>query len=348
MSTAVVLLNWNGRHWLERFLPEVVVNTAAHAEIWVVDNASTDDSRDWTQRHFPEVRWLQNTENAGYSGGYNWALAHIPSEIVVLMNTDVLPRPGWLEPLEQALDKNDQLGAVQPKILDQAHPDRFEYAGAAGGFMDRLGYAFCRGRMFDTLEMDSGQFDVPGPVFWASGACIALKRRAYLEIGGLEPHFFAHFEEIDLCWRLHRAGYEVAYCGESVVEHVGGGTLGQLNPHKTYLNFRNNLLCLSRNLPLAQLLWLIPVRLVLDGLAACQLWVSKGFAHFWAVVRAHRGYYASLSKVAQFRRSDPYPRSWPSTGLFPGSVLWHYYLLGHKHFDRLNWNPNKPSLGPRR
>jgi len=342
MKTAVVLLNWNGRHWLERFLPDVVARTPARAEIWIVDNASTDDSFDWTQRHFPGVRWLQNSENTGYSGGYNHGLAHIDADIVVLMNTDVRPREGWLEPLEKALVENDRVGAVQPKILDEAHPDRFEYAGAAGGFIDRLGYAFCRGRMFDTLESDSGQFDTSGPIFWASGACLALKREVYRKVGGLEPHFFAHFEEIDLCWRFHRAGYGIEYCAESVIEHVGGGTLGQLNPRKTQLNFRNNLLCLSRNLPLRQLWWLIPVRLFLDGLAAFQLLFSKGVAHFWAVAQAHWGYYRALPRVARFRRADPHPRFWPRVGVFPSSLLWHYYLLGHKRFAQLNWNPNAP------
>ncbi len=343
MKTAVALLNWNGRHWLERFVPDVLSTLKDKAELVVIDNASTDDSRAWMEANHPGVLWIQNTENQGYAGGYNLGIEQIEADLLILMNTDVRPRQGWLEPLMDAFEKNPKLGAAQPRILDFNHPRQFEYAGAAGGFIDTFGYAFCRGRLFDALEDEAGRYLEPSSIFWASGACLAVRRSVYRELGGFEASFFAHFEEIDLCWRIQRANWSVEYVPHSVVEHVGGGTLTQSNPKKTFLNFRNNLLCLARNESSLKLLWLIPLRLVLDGLAGLRLLSRRQFDHCFAIVRAHFAFYGMWKSVYRFRKNDLHPRGQKLRGVYPKSVLWAYFARGIKRFDELGWKPETPT-----
>jgi len=249
-SVAVVILNYNGRTYLERFLPSVLRSTYPRLEVVVADNRSTDGSLDFLRTQHPSVRILANPSNEGFAQGYNTALAQVSAEISVLLNSDVEVEPGWIEPVVALMAGDERIAACQPKILDWNAPDRFEYAGAAGGWIDSFGYPFSRGRVFDTCERDTGQYDDPAPVFWATGAAMFVRTAVFLAHGGFDPYFFAHQEEIDLCWRLQRAGYRIYACPASVVRHVGGGTLPQGNPRKTYLNFRNNLVMLWKNLPL--------------------------------------------------------------------------------------------------
>ena len=340
LKTAVVLLNWNGRHWLERFVPEILGSLNGLAELVVIDNASTDDSKAWLDAHHPGIRWIQNGENLGYAGGYTRGLEHLDAELLVLMNTDVCPRKAWLEPLIEAFERQPLLGAAQPRILDHAQSEKFEYAGAAGGFIDALGYPFCRGRLFDDLEEEAGKYLKSGSVFWASGACLAVRASVFRALGGFEASFFAHFEEIDLCWRIQRAGYALIYLPDSVVEHVGGGTLSQLNPKKTFLNFRNNLMCLARNESLPKLLWLLPLRLILDGLAGLRLIGRGQFDHCWAIVKAHFAFYGLLGQISRYRKNDPFTRRKKLRGVYPKSILWAYFAKGVKSFDALGWDPD--------
>ena len=244
---AVVILNWNGRHFLEKFLPDVIRFSSDDASVVVADNASTDDSVEYLKKNFPSVRIILNEKNEGFTGGYNRALEKVEAEFYVLLNSDVEVTQDWLKPLLRLMDANKKIAACQPKILSYHEKDKFEYAGAGGGFIDKNGYPFCRGRIFSELETDHHQFDDERPVFWATGACMFVRASVYHELKGLDENFFAHMEEIDLCWRMQRAGYEVYYCGKSTVYHVGGGTLPKNNPRKTYLNFRNNLITFTKN-----------------------------------------------------------------------------------------------------
>ncbi|HPI79346.1 MAG TPA: glycosyltransferase family 2 protein [Cyclobacteriaceae bacterium] len=275
--TAVVILNYNGKELLEKFLPSVI-GFSGDAQIIVADNQSTDGSRAFLQQAFPGVALIAIPSNLGFCGGYNFALRQVEAEYYVLLNSDVEVTANWLSPIVSLLDNDAATGAVQPKILSYRNKKQFEYAGAAGGFIDWLGYPFCRGRIFDVLEEDQGQYDDTTPIFWASGACMAIRASLYHSMGGLDETFFAHMEEIDLCWRLNRAGHKVMYCGNSTVYHVGGATLHKSNPKKAYYNFRNGMITLIKNLGKAQLAITLPIRLVLDWMAAIRflLWGIYG------------------------------------------------------------------------
>ena len=335
---AIVILNWNGRSWLERFLPDVVRHSQLPGvELMVADNASTDDSVAWLQREMPQVRVVMNQENGGFAAGYNQALKHIRSENYLLLNSDVAVQAGWLEPMLKALDDHPHWAALQPKIRSYNQPGHFEYAGAAGGFIDRLGYPFCRGRLFDCLEEDTGQYNNTREVFWATGACMLIRSEAFWKVKGFDEEFFAHMEEIDLCWRLKRCGYGIGYCAQSVVHHVGGGTLSALNPKKTYLKFRNNLFILTKNLPNGLLYLGLFQRMMLDGLAALRFLLQGEARHFKAVWQAHMDFYQGFGGMKRKRSELP---STAENGLpsqmYKKLLIVQFFGKGLKRFSQLN------------
>ena len=301
LKVAIAILNWNGKNWLEKFLPNVILHSQ-NADIYVIDNASTDDSVDFIQSHFPEVKIVQNSINSGFAGGYNEGLKKIDAEIYCLLNSDVEITENWQKPVLELFEKNQNIAAIQPKILAYHRKNFFEFAGAGGGLIDNLGYPYCRGRIFDEIEEDKGQYNDETEIFWASGCCLFIRSKDFWAENGFDERFFAHQEEIDLCWRLKNSGKKIFYTGKSTVYHVGGGTLNKENPQKTYLNIRNNLSMLLKNLPFPKLIWLIFFRLCLDGIAGLYFGYKNGPAHLWAVVRAHFVFYAQLPETIKRRK----------------------------------------------
>jgi GT2 family glycosyltransferase len=293
-SVAIVILNWNGKQFLERFLPSVLNSSYDNKEVIVADNASNDDSISFLENNYPQVRILRNEKNDGFAGGYNWAMQHIEAEISVLLNSDVEVTSGWIEPVVDIFDQNPSVAAVQPKILDHNKKDHFEYAGACGGWIDNYGYPFSRGRIFDSVEKDLHQYDDPMKIFWASGAAMFIRTSIFKEMGGFDPFFFAHQEEIDLCWRMQLSGYEIMSCPQSVVYHIGGGTLAKENPRKVFLNFRNNLIMLYKNLSFLESIKLIPIRLFLDFVSAIKSCLSGHFSYYAAIGKAHLAFFGWL------------------------------------------------------
>lgn len=332
-AVAVIILNWNGEKLLREFLPSVVENTpSAVGRVIVADNGSTDGSVELLRREFPTVEILQFDENHGFAQGYNLAIDHYASQYpyAVLLNSDVAVDSDWLTPLYNYMERHPDVGACQPKILSYRNPDEFEYAGASGGFIDRNGYPYCRGRIFGTLEKDSGQYDEPMDCFWATGAALMVRTDLYRKCGGLDAKFFAHMEEIDLCWRIQLAGYRVAVVPEGHVFHLGGGSLDAANPRKTYLNFRNNLLMLHKNLPDSSRRGTLLRRRLLDAIAWAKFMATLQFSHANAILCAHR----------DFRRMSRDYREHPSQDLLHNNprrhnILIDYYLRGRKTFDRL-------------
>ncbi len=337
MKTAIVILNWNGRKMLTEYLPNVVKYSKDDAEVWVADNASTDGSLEMLAERFPMVRTLRLDRNYGFAEGYNRALARIEADYYVLLNSDVEVTHHWLTPLVEFMDAHKDVAACQPKLLSETDKDSFEYAGACGGFLDKYGYPFCRGRIFDTVERDSGQYDYAMDVLWATGACLFIRAEDYWRVGGLDGRFFAHCEEIDLCWRLRQLGKRVVCYPESKVFHVGGGTLPKANPMKTFLNFRNNLTMLYKNLPDDELRHVMRVRLLLDWLAALEmLLLKRNWGDFKAVIRGRRAYNEwkhdfdkDRHEIAKSRRLNPVPERKPFC------ILWQYYAKGRKFFSQL-------------
>jgi GT2 family glycosyltransferase len=303
MKIAVVILNWNGVKLLEQFLPSII-QFSPEATVYVADNASTDESVAFIKNNFPTVIIVQNKTNQGFAGGYNDALQHIDAEIYALVNSDIEVTENWLKPILETFEKEPKTAIIQPKILDFKRKEYFEYAGAAGGFIDRFGYPFCRGRIFDTLEKDNGQYNDKTQIFWASGACFFIRSIIYKELKGFDQDFFAHQEEIDLCWRAINKGYTIKYNSESEVYHVGGATLQQANPQKTYLNFRNSLLMLTKNLPQESLFKTLIIRLLLDGVAGVKFIFDGRFVHCWAVIRAHFSFYRLFLKNYKKRENN--------------------------------------------
>ncbi|MGV3637800.1 MAG: glycosyltransferase family 2 protein, partial [Flavobacteriales bacterium] len=301
MRTAIVILNWNGRSWLERFLPTVIARSAG-ADVIVADNASTDDSEVWVERQHPSIRVIRIATNLGFAGGYNAALEQVQADRYLLLNSDVEVMPGWLETLNGYLNAHPRMAACQPKVLSQRQPERFEHAGAAGGFIDRNGYPFCRGRIFEITEEDHGQYDDEREVFWATGACLLIRAEAFHAAGGFDAALFAHMEEIDLCWRLRRMGWTIGYTSKAVVHHVGGGSLDYRSPRKTYLNFRNSLIVLTKNLHNGWSWWWLFRRLVLDGFAGLKFLGEGNGRHTWQGVRAHWHFFQRLPDVIKQRR----------------------------------------------
>ena len=291
MKTAIVILNWNGQKLLEQFLPSVVNFSLDEATIYIADNASTDDSVSYVKTHFPSVKIIKNSQNGGYSKGYNDALKAIDADIYCLLNSDVEVTENWLKPITEAFRNDINTAIIQPKLLDFKEKTKFEYAGAGGGFIDVFGYPYCRGRIFNYLETDHGQFDDETEIFWASGACLFIRSKVYHEVGGLDEDYFAHQEEIDLCWRTQNLGYKVKYVGSSSVYHVGGATLKETNPHKTFLNFRNSLLNVVKNVPKERFLFVIFSRLLLDGIAGLKFIIELRPIHTLAIIKAHISLY---------------------------------------------------------
>ena len=336
MKVAVVILNWNGEAMLRRFLPTVVRYSCDEAEIWVADNASDDASVQLLREHFPSVRLIQLDKNYGFAEGYNRALAQIEAEYYVLLNSDVEVTHHWLTPLVEYMDAYPDVAACQPKLLSEANRDYFEYAGASGGFIDRYGYPFCRGRIFNTVEEDNGQYDYIIDILWATGACMLIRSADYREAHGLDGRFFAHNEEIDLCWRLRQRGRRIVCIPESEVYHVGGGTLPKSNPTKTFLNFRNNLTMLYKNLPDGELKGVMRVRRVLDYVAALKMLVAdRSWADFKAVVKARRAFYRWRHNFDDDRREIGWTRTAGPSERVGYSILWQYYVKGRKTFSRL-------------
>ncbi|WP_018477431.1 glycosyltransferase family 2 protein [Pontibacter roseus] len=324
--TAIVILNWNGLRYLQEFLPSVVANSG-DCEVVVADNASSDGSIPFLQAHFPQVRIIQNSDNFGFCEGYNLALRQIDAKYYVLLNSDVAVPPGWTEPIIQLMEAEEDIAVCQPKINAQQHPEFFEYAGAAGGLLDALGYPYCRGRLFETLEEDNGQYNDVSEVFWATGACMFVRAEVYHKLSGLEPAFFAHMEEIDFCWRAKNAGYRVMYNGHSQVYHVGGGTLHKSNPRKTYLNFRNGLALLYKNLPGSELFTTLFIRILLDWVAALRMVVAGQRADAKAVLDAHADVLRN-GKYWRRRRKEQQPKgNFPAMrGVYRGSIVWEYFV----------------------
>ncbi len=330
---AVVILNYNGRKHLENFLPSVVASTYQNIRVIVADNASTDDSLDFIIAHFPSVQILTHPVNEGFAGGYNWALQNLVADYYVLLNSDVSVTPGWLEPLITLMEKDAYIGACQPKLLSYHHPDMFEYAGAAGGWIDILGYPFSRGRIFDVCEKDEGQYNDPSPIFWASGAAMMVRKELYHALGGLDASFFAHQEEIDLCWRMQLAGYRIMSCPASVVYHIGAGTLPR-GGRKVYLNFRNNLIMLCKNLPWYEKLWKLPVRLGLDAVSAWKGLLGGDKAFFIAISQAHISLLKWCFTKAYHRQYARKPLK-NLEGVYRGSVVWEYFISRHTRFQEI-------------
>lgn len=336
MRTAVVILNWNGRHWLEKFLPAVVAHTA-EARIVVADNGSTDDSLGWLEGNHPTVHRIALDENLGFAGGYNAALQQVQAERYLLLNSDVEVTPNWLANLNDYLDRHPEMAACQPKVLGHRDPTSFEHAGAGGGFIDRNGYPFCRGRIFEITETDSGQYDDECEVFWATGACLLIRSEAFHAAGGFDDSLFAHMEEIDLCWRLRRTGWRIGYTSRARVYHVGGGALGYGSPRKTFLNFRNSLIVLTKNLHTGWLGVRIFRRLILDGFAALKFLFEGHSAHTWQVLRAHLHFYRSLPAVLKERRLLLTKEQAPDlTGMYHRSVAYDRFILGWRTFRQLD------------
>ncbi len=335
LKTAVVILNWNGADFLRQFLPSVIAHSSG-AEIWVIDNDSTDSSMEVLEKEFPQVKTVQNETNSGFAAGYNQGLQHIQSDFYVLLNSDVEVSENWLQPLESLMKDNPAVAACQPKVKAYYQKSHFEHAGAAGGFMDKLGYTFCRGRIFELAEEDKGQYDESGEIFWATGACMMIRSETFHEMGGFDADFFAHMEEIDLCWRLKNKGHKIWYCHESTVYHVGGGTLTYESPRKTFLNFRNNLYTITKNYRQGSLLIMIWWRLVLDGIAGVKFLFSGQFSHVWAIVKAHFSYYGKAGKMLKKRRVLKASLNPNNSCIYNGSIVWQAFFKGKKRFSELD------------
>lgn len=330
MKTAVVILNWNGKDLLKTYLPSVVA-FSKDATVYLADNASTDDSVAFVLREFPTVKIIENTRNGGYAKGYNEALQHIDEDLLVLLNSDVAVTKNWLDPVVMAFRQDKNLAAAQPKILDDKKKTHFEYAGAGGGFIDGLGYPYCRGRIFNTIEEDTGQYDDTIAVFWATGACLFIRNTDFKAAGGFDETFFAHQEEVDLCWRLHGLGKAVKYIGAAKVYHLGGATLDTQNPKKTFYNFRNSLLMLVKNVSGFKIFPILFIRMVLDGLAAFQLLLQAKPAHFFAVLKAHFSFYLMLPGCISKRRNIKKQQGYATQN----SIVWQYFIKGKRLYREL-------------
>ena len=324
---AVVILNYNGVHWLERFLDQVIKNSP-EAEVIVTDNASSDNSISFLKEHFPKTRLIQNKNNDGYAGGYNKALSQVNADYFVLLNTDVEVSSNWIMPVIDLMDKDPKIAACQPKIKQYHNKAFFEYAGACGGFLDKFGFPYCRGRIFETLEEDKGQYDNVMEVFWATGACLFIRASSFFEIGGFDDEFFAHMEEIDLCWRLQKSGYKIMCQPKSVVYHVGGGTLNSSSSFKTYLNYRNNLYMLYKNLEKNRFS-IIFRRMALDGLSSIKFLMDGKPKHILAILRAHISFYAKISTLKRKRSKLK------KSNLDDFSIIYKYFVRKKKTYSDL-------------
>ncbi len=335
MKVAVVILNWNGKKFLAEFLPKVIEYSTPYAEVIVADNASSDDSVEFLKSEFPNVRVIINDTNGGFSKGYNDALKQIDAEYYCLLNSDIEVTPNWIEPVIQLMETDKQIAVCQPKLRSYYEPEKFEYAGAAGGFIDKYGYPFCRGRLFTEMEIDTGQYDDVQEIFWATGACMFVRADLYNNHDGLDEDFFAHMEEIDFCWRMKNAGYKIMYCPNSVVFHIGGGTLPKKSSKKTFLNFRNNIILLYKNLPKRRLIPVFFVRFILDTIAAIRFLFDSGFSDFWAVFRAHLNFYKSLPYNIKKRERIPHCKV---SMMYKKNLVVSFYFRGIRKFSDIPKN----------
>lgn len=330
MTVAIAILNWNGIELLKKYLPSVI-EYSPNANVYLVDNHSTDGSLEWVAKNHPCVKPLKMPNNLGFAKAYNVAIKHLKEEFVCCLNSDVRVTKGWLDPMLDLLANNPAIAVVQPKILDDKKPEYFEYAGAAGGFLDNLGYPYCRGRVFWTLEQDNHQYDDNVQIHWATGAAMLFKQSVFNEVNGFDEDFFIHQEEVDLCWRIRNAGHLVYCCGESLVYHLGGASLDAENPYKTYMNFRNNLLMLTKNLPLTKVFVVVAVRLILDGVTALVFWRYHGFKHLLAIAKAHLSYYAMLPRFIKKRQAVKQQHY-----ACKNNVPMQYFLLKRTRFKELH------------
>lgn len=332
MKLAVVILNWNGRKFLEDFLPSVIKHNPDYSEIIVADNASTDDSIEFLKTHYPGIRIIINETNGGFSKGYNDALKQVEADYYCLLNSDIEVSSGWIEPIINLMESDSEIAVCQPKLLSYHEPEKFEYAGAAGGFIDKYGYPFCRGRIFSEIEVDEGQYNDNCEIFWATGACMFVRADLYHKFGGLDEDFFAHMEEIDFCWRLKNHGFKIMYCAESKVFHVGGGTLPKKSSRKTYLNFRNNIILLYKNLPANRLFHVFILRFFLDITAAIRFLFDSGFGDFSAVFKAHYHFYKSLKRNISKRHKIKHNKV---SKIYKKNLVINHYLGGIKKFSEM-------------
>ena len=338
-KVAVVIIHWNRRNLLEQFLPFLVKSTYSNLEIVVADNNSDDDSIAFVKNNFPNITIVKNDDNYGYAGGYNHALKHVTADYFVLLNNDIEVSPNWIEPVIEAMEKDKTIAAAQPKMLDYNNRNKFEYAGAGGGYIDVFGYAFCRGRIFEVLEEDKGQYNDTHGAFWATGACMFVRAEVFKKLHGFDEHFFAHMEEIDLCWRMQLAGHTLVTVPQSVVYHVGGGTLNKQSPQKTYLNFRNNLIMLTKNLPVSTLLWLIPIRSFLDLLSSIFFMMNGLPKYSLAIHKAHTDYFFKFGKWWKLRNINQTFKPFSQLhGVYKGSIVANHFIKKIKYFTELNTN----------
>lgn len=330
MRIAIVILNWNGVRLLEEFLPSVVAHST-EADVYVADNASTDTSIAFVEKHYPDITIIKNKENGGYAKGYNDALKHVHADIFCLLNSDVAVTPNWLQPITEVYQNQPEIAIIQPKILDYKNKEYFEYAGAAGGFIDKLGYPFCRGRIFQALEKDKGQYNDVTEIFWATGACLFIKQEVFNELGGFDEDYFAHQEEVDLCWRAQNRGYKVYYVGNSTIYHLGGSTLSNMNPKKTFLNFRNSLFSIIKNIPTKRAIGIILARLLLDGIAAIRFIFQLKFNHCFAILKAHISFYWNVRKMYKKKENIKIMLKYYTTK----SIVWSHFVNQIKNFNIL-------------
>ncbi len=334
-KVAVVILNYNGKAFLQKFLPGIIAKTGKDAEIWIADNNSLDGSIEMLEEEFPDIQTIENPFNGGFSNGYNLALKQIEADYYVLLNSDIEVGSNWIKPVVELMETDELIAACQPKILSYYKNEDFEYAGAGGGFIDKYGYPFCRGRLFQSIEKDEGQYDDAIEVFWASGACMFIKADLFHKVGGLDGDFFAHMEEIVLCWRIKNEGYRIMYCPASTVYHVGGGTLPNSSARKTYLNFRNNFSLLYKNLPSNRLLPTFIARLVLDGAAGLKFLMQGGFQDVIAVIEAHLYFYRNIGKLRKKRAALKQNKV---DSVYNGNIAFDHYLKRKKKFSELDPN----------
>ena len=331
MKIAIIILNWNGQKLLAQFLPSIVNFSSQKAAIYIADNASTDGSIAYVQEFFPTIKIVENATNAGYAKGYNDALQMIDADIYCLLNSDVEVTENWLDPIINVFKKDDKTAIIQPKLLDFKDKTKFEYAGAGGGFVDLYGYPFCRGRIFNHLETDQGQFNDEADIFWASGACLFIRSEIYHQLEGFDEDYFAHQEEIDLCWRTQNIGYNVKYIGTATVYHVGGATLQETNPQKTYLNFRNSLLNVLKNVPKKWLVFVVFSRLLLDGVAGVKFIIELRPIHTWAILKAHLSFYKNFYKFLKKRKKLSKKLAYNQHTC----IVWQHFALRRKAFKDL-------------
>tara|TARA_B100000768_G_C11263131_1_gene369735 strand:- start:853 stop:1851 length:999 start_codon:yes stop_codon:yes gene_type:complete len=329
-------LNFNGENWLKKFIPTFVIHSQEDADIYVIDNGSSDDSLNYLKNNFPAVKTISLEKNLGFAGGYNEGLKKINAEFFIIVNSDVEVTKKWILPLIKVLKNNENISAVQPKIKSYKNKDYFEYAGAAGGFIDLLAYPFCRGRVFDYTELDKKQYDTHREIFWASGACMAIKSRDFKDVGGFDKDFFAHMEEIDLCWRLKNLGKNIFYTSESTVYHFGGGTLKYSSPKKTYLNYRNNLWMIHKNFKGNTPLFLfILIRILMDQISGIKLILSGDIKGYLSIVKAHLSYLTSIGKMNVKRKQFSKLNFHKLKGYSNKSTIWNYFFLKKKTFSEM-------------